>query len=136
MEACEARGIKVLPARGANASAVAEYVIGAALTLLRGAFGATPRLVAGEWPRERLIGRQLEGKQLGLLGFGSIGQVTAEGARARDGDRGAAIPAIPHDAPCWQTERAAHDFRGLLATSDVSAFISRWWMTRADCFGG
>src|SRR6187399_3175558 len=35
--ACEARGIAVIPATGANALAVAEYVIAAAMLLLRGA---------------------------------------------------------------------------------------------------
>src|SRR5437868_11530992 len=34
-KACAARGIEVIPATGANAQAVAEYVIGAALALLR-----------------------------------------------------------------------------------------------------
>ena len=33
---CEARGIRVIPGSGANALAVAEYVIGAAMVLLRG----------------------------------------------------------------------------------------------------
>lgn len=116
---CAARGVKVLPARGANASAVAEFVIGAALMLLRGTFGATPDLLAGTWPRERLIGRQLERKQLGLLGFGSIGQVTAEKARALGMEIAAHDPAIPHDAPCWQTGARRVTFEELLATSDV-----------------
>src|SRR5207302_7929840 len=34
---CEARRIQVIPASGANALAVAEYVVGAAMVLLRGA---------------------------------------------------------------------------------------------------
>jgi len=116
---CEARGIKVLPAHGANAAAVAEYVIGAALTLLRGAFGATPRLTGGEWPRERLIGRQLEGKQIGLLGFGAIGRAVAARARVFGMDIAAYDPGILHDAPRWQTEARRMSFEELLATSDV-----------------
>ncbi|MBU2409051.1 MAG: 3-phosphoglycerate dehydrogenase, partial [Gammaproteobacteria bacterium] len=36
--ACEARGMKVIPATGANALAVAEYVIGTAMVLLRGTY--------------------------------------------------------------------------------------------------
>ena len=119
VEACEARGIRVLPARGANASAVAEYVIGAALTLLRGTFGATPDLLGGEWPRERLIGRQIEGKVFGLLGFGSIGQVTAGKVRGLGMEIAAHDPAIPHDAPCWQTDARRVTFEEWLATSDV-----------------
>ena len=119
VEACEARGIRVLPARGANASAVAEYVIGAALMLLRGVFTATPRLAAGEWPRELLIGRQVEGKQLGLLGFGSIGQVTAEKARALGMEIAAHDPAIAHDALCWRAGVRRMSLDELLATSDI-----------------
>lgn len=117
--ACEARGIKVLPAQGANAAAVAEYVIGAALFLLRGAFDATPRLTAGEWPREQLIGRQLEGKQLGLLGFGAIGRAVAARARVFGMDIAAYDPGIPHDAPRWQSEARRATFEDLLATSDI-----------------
>ncbi len=119
LAACAARGIKVLPARGANASAVAEYVIGAALTLLRSTFGATPDLLAGDWPRERLIGRQIEGKVLGLLGFGSIGQVTADKARSLGMQIAAHDPAIPHDAPCWQTGARRMSFEELLGSCDV-----------------
>jgi len=45
--ACEARGIAVIPATGANALAVAEYVIGAAMLLRRGAYGATAAVAEG-----------------------------------------------------------------------------------------
>ncbi len=117
--ACEARGIKVLPAHGANAAAVAEYVIGAALILLRGAFNATPRLTAGDWPREQLIGRQLEGKQVGLLGFGAIGQAVAARARVFGADIAAYDPGIPHDAPHWRREARRTTFEHLLARSDI-----------------
>jgi len=116
--ACKARGIRVLPARGANASAVAEYVIGAALILLRGAFSATPRLAAGEWPREQLIGRQIEGKRLGLLGFGSIGRVTADKARTLGMEIAAYDPVVPPDASCWQAV-VRTDFDELIPSSDV-----------------
>ena len=40
--ACEVRGINVIPATGANALSVAEYVITSAMLLLRGAYVATP----------------------------------------------------------------------------------------------
>ena len=36
--ACAARGVEVIPATGANAQAVAEYVIATAMLLLRGAY--------------------------------------------------------------------------------------------------
>jgi len=81
--ACERRGIKVIAATGANALSVAEYVLGAAMLLLRGAYASTPAVAAGEWPRTALSnGREASGKTLGLIGFGSIGQLTGRLARA------------------------------------------------------
>jgi (S)-sulfolactate dehydrogenase len=77
--ACEARGMQVIPATGANALSVAEYVIGSAMLLLRGAYLSTPAVAAGQWPRTALSnGREIAGKTLGLIGFGSIGQLTAK----------------------------------------------------------
>ncbi len=81
--ACEARGMKVIPATGANALSVAEYVIATAMLLMRGAYAATADVAAGQWPRPALSnGREMAGKTLGLVGFGSIGQTTARIARA------------------------------------------------------
>ena len=81
--ACEARGMRVMPATGANALSVAEYVIGTAMLLLRGAYAATPAVAGGQWPRNALSnGREIAGKTLGLIGFGSIGQLTATMGRA------------------------------------------------------
>ena len=81
--ACEAKGMKVIPATGANALAVAEYVVGTALVLLRGAYLSSAAVASGKWPRAALsAGRETAGKTLGLVGFGSIGQLTATRARA------------------------------------------------------
>ena len=80
---CEARDIQVIPATGANALAVAEYVIATAMLLLRGAYQASSQVVAGAWPRNALSqGREIGGKTLGLIGFGAIGQLTAKFARS------------------------------------------------------
>jgi (S)-sulfolactate dehydrogenase len=60
VKACEARGIRVIPATGANALSVAEYVIAAAMLLLRGAYASTADVAAGRWPRNALgQGREL-----------------------------------------------------------------------------
>ena len=79
---CEAKGMKVIPATGANALSVAEYVIATAMLLLRGAYQSTGAVVAGQWPRNALgNGREIGGKTLGLVGFGFIGQLTGGLAR-------------------------------------------------------
>jgi (S)-sulfolactate dehydrogenase len=81
--ACEAKGVKVIPATGANALAVAEYLVGTAMALLRGAYLSSAAVASGKWPRSALSsGRETAGKTLGLVGFGSIGQITAKLARS------------------------------------------------------
>ncbi len=90
---CEARGIRVIPAAGANAQSVAEYVVTSALVLLRAAWLNTPAVAGGAWPRTALSnGREIGGKTLGLVGFGSIGQLTARLAQALG------MEVIAHDA--------------------------------------
>src|SRR5205085_959360 len=62
---------------------VAEYVITVALVLLRGAYFSTRAVEAGTWPRQMLSqGREAAGKTLGIVGYGSIGQLTARKAAA------------------------------------------------------
>ena len=56
------RGIAVLPATGASDLSVAEWVIANAVMLLRGAYHATRDMIAGAWPRNRLMGRELSGR--------------------------------------------------------------------------
>lgn len=80
--ACEARGIAVFPAIGANDQSVAEYVICTAMMLLRRAYAATPQMAAGAWPRGALVGQEIAGKVMGLVGFGSIARRTAGLAKA------------------------------------------------------
>jgi (S)-sulfolactate dehydrogenase len=101
VEACRAREIHVLPATGAADVSVAEYVLAMALILVRGAFFATDAVLRGEWPRERLIGRELAGKRLGLVGLGSIGRVVAQKARALDMTVAAFDPYVSGDDPAW-----------------------------------
>jgi len=91
--ACEARGIKVIPATGANALSVAEYVIASTMLLLRGAFASSAAVASGQWPRTALgNGRETAGQTLGIIGFGSIGQTTARLAK------GLGMQVIAHDA--------------------------------------
>jgi (S)-sulfolactate dehydrogenase len=86
--ACEARDMRVIPATGANALSVAEYVIAAAMLLLRGAYASTAEVAAGRWPRNALSsGREMAGKTLGLVGFGSRAGHDGDRPRRRHGRR-------------------------------------------------
>ena len=119
--ACEARGIAVLPATGANALAVAEYVVGTAMCLLRGAYLSTADVAAGRWPRAALSsGRETAGKTLGLVGFGGIGQLTARLAQGLGMSVVAHDPMLAADAPVWaQTGVRPLALADLLAQADV-----------------
>ncbi len=99
--ACEERGIVVRPATGANNTAVAEYVIAAVLALLRGAFFARQDMLAGDWPRGALMGNEISGRTLGLLGFGAIARETAARAQALGMSVIGYDPFIRRDDPAW-----------------------------------
>lgn len=119
--ACQARGIEVIPATGANALAVAEYVIATVMVLLRGAYLSSAAVGAGEWPRARLSeGRETAGKTLGLVGFGGIGRLTARLGQALGMRVIAYDPLLPIDAPAWaDTGVERFELDDLLAQADA-----------------
>jgi (S)-sulfolactate dehydrogenase len=121
LAACERRGIAVIPATGANAQAVAEYVIGVAFALLRGFIACTPAVAAGQWPRNTLSqGREVAGKTLGVVGFGNIGRLTARLGRAVGLSVTAFDANLPADDPVWREEDVApQPFADVVAQSDV-----------------
>ena len=118
---CESRGMQVIPATGANALSVAEYVVATAMLLLRGAYQSSTAVAQGDWPRQALSnGRETAGKTLGLVGFGSIGQLSARLARSLG------MQVLAHDA-LMPVEHPAFDaccvravaLDEVIATSDV-----------------
>ena len=98
-KACRERGIAVIPATGANNTAVAEYVLAGLLMLARGCYCGTFAVAAGAWPRERMVGGEISGKVLGLVGFGGIARDVALRARACGMRVMAYDPFLPADAP-------------------------------------
>jgi (S)-sulfolactate dehydrogenase len=116
--ACEGRGVTVYPATGANNLSVAEYVIGTAMALLRGAYAANGAMIAGAWPRQSCAGRELSGKVLGLVGFGAIARDTAARAAALGMEVAAFDPFLSEGDPVWRTAGRL-DLDALLATADV-----------------
>ncbi len=75
------RGILVCNAPQSNIVSAAEHTIALLLALARNVPQAHAALVEGRWERSRFGGVELDGKTLGVLGFGRIGQLVA--ARAR-----------------------------------------------------
>lgn len=118
VDACAQRGIKVFPATGANDLSVAEWVIATAMMMLRGAYLSSASVAAGEWPRNRLMGRELSGKVMGLVGFGSIAREVAKRAGALGMHCMAFDPYLADDDPAWHMAHR-HGLEPLLREADV-----------------
>ncbi|MDH3639850.1 MAG: 3-phosphoglycerate dehydrogenase, partial [Gammaproteobacteria bacterium] len=103
LAACRERAIEVFPATGANDLAVAEYVIAAVMILLRGAYHSFEAMLEGTWPRTALMGREITGKRLGLLGFGRIAREVAWRGTALGMEIAAFDPFVPAQDAAWQT---------------------------------
>ena len=72
MDYCAEKKIKVQPASGLNADSVAEYVIQAALSLLKKIPLLHQKTVKGSWPRNSFTLNEIQGKTFGFIGFGEI----------------------------------------------------------------
>ncbi|MEZ5331265.1 MAG: phosphoglycerate dehydrogenase [Thermoanaerobaculia bacterium] len=75
-------GILVVNAPTANLISACEHTFALMLSLARRVPAAHASLVAGTWDRKSFLGVELQGKTLGIVGFGRIGQSVAQRARA------------------------------------------------------
>ena len=82
VDVATALGIAVINAPAGNTVAVAELVFGALIGLLRQIPRAATGMHAGKWERGDLLGRELKGKVLGIVGLGRIGSEVAQRAHA------------------------------------------------------
>jgi D-3-phosphoglycerate dehydrogenase len=76
------RGIVVANAPQSNVITAAEHTMALLLALARNVPQAHGSLIGGKWERSRFSGVELYEKTLGILGFGRIGQLVAQRARA------------------------------------------------------
>jgi len=79
-DALAAAGIPLANAPGFNTASVAEWAIGALLSVLRQLRWAEDELRAGRWPQSDVIEHvpgELAGRRVAIVGFGDIGQALA-----------------------------------------------------------
>jgi D-3-phosphoglycerate dehydrogenase len=98
VEAATARGIVVMNAPGANSISVAELTLGLMLALARKIPAADASMKAGRWDKQALLGEELRGKVLGLVGLGRIGREVARRALAFEMSVAAHDPFLAADA--------------------------------------
>jgi D-3-phosphoglycerate dehydrogenase len=75
-------GVLVVNAPTANLLSATEHTFALLLALVRNISPAHRSLLAGEWERKRFVGIELNGKTLGVIGLGRIGQHVAHRAKA------------------------------------------------------
>lgn len=78
------RGIHLIAAPEGNANAVGEQAIGMLLSLFNQLKKANNEVKSGQWIREGNRGHELEGKTIGIIGYGNMGKSFAKKLRGFD----------------------------------------------------
>ena len=77
-------GILVVNAPTANQLSATEHTFALMLAVARNVAAADADIKSGQWNRKKFVGAELQGKSLGVIGFGRIGRQVARRARAFD----------------------------------------------------
>ncbi|KAK3711492.1 hypothetical protein LTR37_009671 [Vermiconidia calcicola] len=73
-------GIIVVNSPQGNINAAAEHTIALLMAVARNIGGASLSIKAGKWERSQLVGVEVKGKTLGILGLGKVGLTVARAA--------------------------------------------------------
>ncbi|MCK4450450.1 MAG: 3-phosphoglycerate dehydrogenase [Anaerolineae bacterium] len=82
VEYARAQGIEVTNTPTASSNAVAELTVSYLFALARRLPQTTASMRAGKWEKKKFRGSEIEGKTLGLVGYGRIGWLVAKKALA------------------------------------------------------
>lgn len=115
---CQTKNITVMHTPSANAISAAEHTLGLIIASARRYGIARDNIKMGNWDREPLMGFELYGKTLGIIGYGRIGQRVATLARAFG------MKILVHDPYLEQEHFPGIDFMGLEETFRNSDIIS------------
>ncbi|MCX8197080.1 MAG: hydroxyacid dehydrogenase [Candidatus Micrarchaeota archaeon] len=82
LHACQKRNIKVVNTPNASTNAVAEFTLALILCFCRKIHLADSSMKNKKWIKKELMGTELEGKTIGIVGFGRIGSLVALKAKS------------------------------------------------------
>jgi len=122
VDAAKTKGIRVINAAEGAMNAVAELVLGFILSLAREIPRADREIRNGNWLKKELMGTELSGKYLGIVGLGNIGKKLAKHARALNMNIiGYDIIPIPDDF-VHEVGLIKTDLETLLSSADYISF--------------
>ncbi len=119
LEAARERGITVVNAPQAATQAVAELVIGMMFALARSLTKADAAMKRGEWIKKKLLGTELHGKTLGIIGIGRIGSRVGQLAKALGMEIVGYDPLIPAEEIERRGAKPLQTLDELYAVADV-----------------
>ena len=117
-----AKGIHLIAAPEGNANAVGEHAIGMLLSLFNNLNKANNEVKSGQWKREANRGHELEGKTVGIIGYGNMGKSFAKKLRGFD------VTVLCHDIlPNMGNENATQvSLSELQERADVLSLHTPW----------